>query len=146
MTISGRATTSAVMLAIFAGMVAIASTYPPQARFMPYVVGIPGILLCAIQLILDLRESRRAAPAGESPVRRELFMFGWLLAFLAGIVLFGFVYATPILLFAFLRYAASERTRVALTGAAAGFALIYLVFVVLLEIPLHDGLIAAWLG
>jgi hypothetical protein len=146
MTISGRVAASAIMLAIFAGMVAIAGGYPPQARFMPYVVGIPGILLCAVQLVFDLRESRRAAAAGGSSFRCELFMLGWLLAFLAGIVLFGFVYATPVLLFAFLRYAARERIKVALAGAAGGFVMIHLVFVELLEIPLHDGLIPAWLG
>ena len=30
------------MLAIFMVMVGVAATYPPEARFMPFVVGIPG--------------------------------------------------------------------------------------------------------
>jgi hypothetical protein len=52
-----------VMLAVFLVLVGIASRYPPEARFMPWVVGIPPILLCLLQLILDARERRRAAEA-----------------------------------------------------------------------------------
>lgn len=48
-----------VMLAIFATLVTIASQYPPQARFMPLVVGIPAIALCILQIFLDIRASRR---------------------------------------------------------------------------------------
>ncbi len=48
-----------VMLAIFVTMVAIASQYPPQARFMPFVVGIPAIVLCLLQIVLDIRAARR---------------------------------------------------------------------------------------
>ena len=48
-----------VMLAIFIAFVAVASQYPPQARFMPFVVGIPAIALCLLQIFLDIRKSRR---------------------------------------------------------------------------------------
>jgi Tripartite tricarboxylate transporter TctB family len=48
------------MLAIFTVMVGVASTYPPDARFMPLTVGIPAIALCLLQLALDLY--RRRAP------------------------------------------------------------------------------------
>ena len=49
-----------VMLAIFTVMVAIASTYPAGARFMPFVVGIPAILLCLLQIWLDIRAAKEA--------------------------------------------------------------------------------------
>jgi hypothetical protein len=49
-----------VMLAIFVVMVAIATTYPAGARFMPFVVGIPAIMLCLLQIVLDLRASKQA--------------------------------------------------------------------------------------
>ncbi len=48
-----------VMLAIFVTLVGIASQYPPQARFMPFVVGIPAIVLCLLQIFLDIRAARR---------------------------------------------------------------------------------------
>ena len=49
-----------VMLAVFVVMVAIASRYPAEARFMPFVIGIPAILLCFVQLFMDARERRHA--------------------------------------------------------------------------------------
>lgn len=49
-----------VMLAIFGTMVGFAMTYPPGARFMPFVVGIPAILLCLIQIVLDARAAKEA--------------------------------------------------------------------------------------
>jgi len=48
-----------VMLAIFVVLVGLASDYPPGARFMPFVIGIPAIVLCLLQLALDARERRR---------------------------------------------------------------------------------------
>ena len=51
-----------LMLAIFVVMVGVASTYPPEARFMPFIVGIPAIGLCLLQLAIDLY--RRRVPEG----------------------------------------------------------------------------------
>jgi hypothetical protein len=48
-----------VMLAIFVLLVATASRYPAGARFMPFVIGIPALFLCLVQLGLDARERRR---------------------------------------------------------------------------------------
>jgi hypothetical protein len=47
-----------MMLAIFVALVGVASGYPPGARFMPFVVGIPAIALGLLQLGLDARERR----------------------------------------------------------------------------------------
>ena len=68
---SGKLFMSAVMLAIFAVMVGIATQYPPQARFMPLVIGIPGIVLCLFQLFLEFRARRR--PLSESTASRSDF-------------------------------------------------------------------------
>ena len=62
------------MLAIFTVMVGVAATYPPEARFMPFIVGIPAIALCLLQLALDLYRRRapgsRRRPATRSSRRR----------------------------------------------------------------------------
>lgn len=74
---SGKIFMSVVMLAIFVVMVGIATQYPPQARFMPLVIGIPGIALCLFQLFLEFRERhwpRAGEPAdarGESAKAQE---------------------------------------------------------------------------
>jgi Tripartite tricarboxylate transporter TctB family len=56
-----------VMLGIFVVMVAIASRYPAEARFMPFVVGIPPILLCLLQLVLDARARHRPPASADAP-------------------------------------------------------------------------------
>jgi hypothetical protein len=58
-----------MMLAIFTAMVAIASTYPSAAGFMPLTIGIPAIGLCLLQLALDLHR-RRASHAEDAHGRQ----------------------------------------------------------------------------
>lgn len=65
-----RAPMTACMLLIFLVMVGVASTYPADARFMPFVVGIPAILLCLLQLALDARAGQ-SAPA-RADTRNEM--------------------------------------------------------------------------
>ena len=54
----GKIFMNLVMLAIFAVMVGMATQYPPKARFMPFVIGIPGIVMCLIQLVMEIRAAR----------------------------------------------------------------------------------------
>ena len=61
-----RSVMTFIMLAIFVTMVWIASSYPANARFMPFVVGIPAIGLCLLQLVLDSRARRPAAEAADT--------------------------------------------------------------------------------
>jgi hypothetical protein len=59
------------MLVVFTVMVGVASTYPAEARFMPFLVGIPAIALCLLQLALDLYRRRApAADATEDPLKQ----------------------------------------------------------------------------
>lgn len=55
---------TALMLVIFVAMVGIAATYPADARFMPFVIGIPAIALCLLQLFIDLRRKPVVAQDG----------------------------------------------------------------------------------
>jgi hypothetical protein len=59
----GNSVLTVVMLAIFTTAVTLASGYPEGARFMPFIVGIPGIALCLVQLVLDARERRLGTAA-----------------------------------------------------------------------------------
>ncbi len=56
-----------LMLAIFVAMVGTAATYPADARFMPFVIGIPAIGLCLLQLFIDLKRKPAAAKDGGEP-------------------------------------------------------------------------------
>ena len=61
-----------VMMSIFVVMVAIAWDYPPTARFLPFVIGIPGIVLTVLQLAIDIRDSRKVTEKGPGDTRSDL--------------------------------------------------------------------------
>lgn len=141
---SGKIAVSAVMLAIFAGMVLMATAYPPDSRFLPFVIGIPGTALCVVQLAIEIAAARREAGQrlnveSRAVLRRAAILFGWLVLFLAAILLLGFLYAMPLVLFAFLHLDQREPVSLSLALAAGGTFGLWLIFDIVLELPLHDG-------
>ncbi len=59
------------ILTIFVVMLIVASRYPAGARFMPFVLGIPAVLLCLLQLALDARERHLTTKAaGLSDIKK----------------------------------------------------------------------------
>lgn len=157
-----------VMLAIFVTFVAIASQYPPQARFMPFVVGIPSIGLCLLQIFLDIRASRRkvvevedsrseatATPgtpevmdASSIPpgmVGREILMWTYFLGFIASVLVFGFWFTIPIFLVTFLHFEAKLTwLKAVLTGVIAT-GILYLAVAKGLRVDLHPGFVTEYL-
>lgn len=133
------------MLAIFGGMVGVATQYPPQARFMPLVVGLPGIALCLVQVVLEIAARRRATTGvtadgpGAEARRRELVLWGSFLGLIASLILLGFWLTIPFFLLAFLRGYAKESWRFSLALSAGGSMLLALVFHVGLGVMLHKG-------
>jgi hypothetical protein len=174
-----------VMLTIFVVLVAVAAGYPARARFMPFVVGIPAIILGIVQLFLDARERHRKAhevadtrseaekaeervsamvgrhvdfqishefmagvgdemPAEEMR-RREIVMWSYFLAFIAGLILFGFWVAIPIFLVVFLRFQAKSSWLFSLSLGLGVTVVMYVVFERLFRVVLHTGLITNYL-
>ena len=168
------------LLAIFSVMVAISSTYPAGARFMTFVVGIPAIVLCVLQLVLDIREARRVPDVSDersdfekaeeqvsrlvgrqvhfdvahellaggdtkldpkAMVQREVIIWIYFLALIAGIILFGFHVAVPVFLIAFLRLQAKASWRLTLGLTALAVAVLFIVFERFLRMSLHTGFI-----
>ncbi|MGO4350331.1 tripartite tricarboxylate transporter TctB family protein [Rhizobium sp. RAF36] len=168
-TISFSTALTFVMLAIFTTMVALSFDYPAKARFMPLVVGIPGILLCLVQLGLDLFRSPSAPAAaslgqqiaaasapesgqqeeelpefGPHTARQEAIMWVYLVSFVTGIILFGFYVSVPIMLLTFLRRQGEASWKFALALAIAATLALYLMFGRLLGIELHPGFVTRW--
>ena len=144
MIFEGRIAISAIMLAIFAGMVGYAVTFPPEARTLPWVIGIPGLVLCIAQLVTEIR-NRPEKKIDPAETRRELVMFGWVAAFIIGVLLFGFILAGPVLLAAYLWFDWREPPRVIAISAAICFAILYGVFERALGMDLFAGLVTGWL-
>ena len=64
---------------------------------------------------------------------------------MVGILLFGFIYAAPVLVFAFMLAGKKETPKVAVISAAGTWAVLYGFFQVAMEIPLFEGLIIEYL-
>ena len=152
----GNSAMTLVMLAIFAVLVGVAATYPAGARFMPFVVGIPALGLCLLQLVLDARERRvqrtavvvAAEPDAVSPretVRREAVMWGYFLAFVAGVLLFGFWISIPIFLLAFLRQQAKASWATALVMSIGATLILYAALVMAFRLEVHKGFVTEYL-
>jgi hypothetical protein len=155
-----------IMLVIFTTMVGMATQWPEGARMMPLVVGIPGIVCCLIQLALDaarvydgpfFRHFQTAPKAGkpsddvveELPefgthtVKQELRMWGYFLAFVAGLLSFGYYVSIPVMLVTFLRHEAKASWRMALLLGLGATTVIYLLFGLTLRIQLFPGYLSS---
>lgn len=153
MTFDSKIITTLAMLSLFGGASLLSLGLPGKAAFMPLLIGIPGVLLCAAQLILDIRESRAAtqrvegrdtAPAGasESPDhagRTELEMFFWLGLFTALLLVFGFVVGGPVAVLLFVHFEKKNNWLNALFAAAGTFAVLFGIFIWMLELTLFRG-------
>ena len=142
--LEGRILVSGIMVVVFATAVLLSFTYAPDARFLPLVIGIPGLLLSAAQLIKELRDHPEIVIVPEER-RREARMFAWFVTFVGGLVLFGFLYAGPALVAAYLFFSGRERWYMALGAAFVTWAILYGIFERFLGLPLFDGLISQWI-
>ena len=138
--LEGRILASGIMVAVFAIAVGLSFTYAPDARLLPLVIGIPGLLLSLLQFAKEWRE---AAPAAipDAERSREKRMFAWFFLFVGGLVLFGFLIAGPLLVASYLYFSGREKWYVALAAAVFAFAVLYGVFERFLGLPLFEGLV-----
>ena len=151
-------TTLAVGLAV---AVYTAKDWPVETRMLPWVLGIPGLLLALIQLTLDLRARGRIEetvaadlidlPADRSlppdvVMRRASAFYGWFLGLIAGVWLFGFFIAVPVFVFLYLFLRAQEKWWSALIYTAAILAFLWLVFERILRVLWPQGAVLMWLG
>lgn len=144
--VEGRIVVAGTMLAIFAIMVGLAFTFPGEARFLPLVIGIPGLVLSAAQFAIELRgkdEDEKVYSADDRMA--ELKMFGWFFAFIAGIILFGFPYAGPAIVGLYLHFSWGEKWYVSLGAAAFAWAILHGIFDYMLGLPLFEGLVYEWI-
>jgi MFS family permease len=150
MTFDGRKATTLFMLILFVGACVIALGLPAKAAFMPLLVCIPGSLLCAAQLVLDFRcddaEGRgKDREADDDTGKSETEMFVWLLLFTAALLGFGFIVGGPLIVTLFIRMSSRETWQRAIFAGAGTFAVLYGVFVWLLELSLFNGFVIDWL-
>ncbi len=142
--LEGRILVSGIMLVVFTLLVGLSFTYAPDARFLPLVIGIPGLLLSAIQFVSELRTKAPPTVTVEEH-RREGRMFLWFAIFVGGLVLFGFLYAGPALVAAYLYFQGREKWYAALGAAVFAWAVLFGIFERFLGLPLFEGLVYQWI-
>lgn len=137
-------------LAVFIMFVAIASGYNSKARMVPLVVGIPGIVLAAVELARSAREKKPEmveVEEGEEPMtvqelhRREISMLLWIALLFLLLWLVGFLYTIPLYMILFIRARSREGWPLAIGMALGSWAFLHFLFVQFLKIQLYPGLI-----
>ncbi len=154
MKVRPQAIFSFVFVIFFIVFVYQAKDWRMQARLYPLAIGIPMLILAAIQLILDLKGVERkqtdAAPVdfqfaqAIDPVlarKRTFNIFGWLFGFFIGIWLLGFNLTIPLMVFGYLKIQSGEKWWLAITLTAVAWLFFWSLFVWLLNLPFPDGLI-----
>jgi hypothetical protein len=139
--VEGRIVTAGLMFAIFSTAVGIALIYFPEgARMLPLVIGIPGVFLSAIQLVSELRRKDNK-PIPPDVRAGEIRMVIWFGGFASVIILLGFTYGSPIMIAAYLHFAAKEKWYTVLIGAAIAWSVLEFVFTRGIGIVLYEGII-----
>jgi hypothetical protein len=126
-----------------------------QARLMPWVLAFPLVGLTAIYLVLLLGgwvgESRGQMDLGIENVdpttvrSRTVIMLSWLLGSLAGVWLFGFVFAGPILTLFYLKVVGKEKWLISI-ALAVMLGLSFWVFRDYLYLRLYPGVVPLLFG
>jgi MFS family permease len=127
-----------------------------QARLFPWVIGIPGLAMCVMQLFGDFFRRRDASEQGfhgamDLPVdqsvpvavvvKRAVNSFGWVLGLFATIWIIGFVVAVPLFIFLYLTFQAREKLWISSAYCVGMLAFIVGVFHLILNAPWPEGLL-----
>lgn len=142
--------TTIAMMAIFSVAILLSLSLPTKAAAMPLVVGIPGLLMCTAQLLIDNFRKGKTPPEEDGPDSieddgsiGELAMFVWVGLFAAALLGFGFLIGGPLIVTAFVGVNYRENARHAIIAGLGTFAVLYGVFQVLLGLQLFEGFIPA---
>ena len=129
-----------LILAVFFGGVYTAGPWQNQARQFPRTIGIPALFLALCQVFVDLTSSD--VDGDEAPTsqildistdqslpkevtrRGTVVAFGWLMSFAVSVWLVGFLVASPLFIFFYLRYQA--RAKMTSSCAVAGLTTLFI--------------------
>lgn len=147
---------SALLVFIFAFAVYEARGWQLHARLLPWVVGLPMLVLSLAQLVLDLRKKVPATheygtgAVGEIPLplarQRAISIVLWLLGLFGAIWLLGFFISVPLFTFLYLKFDSGEDAWFAALLAGVAWAFLHGLFVQALSLPFPEGALFEWLG
>jgi hypothetical protein len=122
--------------------------YKPALRNVPALVGWITLVLATLDLASHSDNAvgqflqRRLNPPVERvayPLGRQLAAMGWVAGFAFALVEIGVVYAVPLFVVAFMRLQGQRPLWVSVIGGAGVMLVVWLLFSVLLRLPLYGG-------
>jgi ABC-type sugar transport system permease subunit len=142
-------TVAGAVFITLAAMVVTALGYPPEARLVPLVIGIPTLLLAAFQLWRDATRLSTTATAvdGHHPPEKptEGRALRWLFFFVLLVLAGGFTFGGSLAVVVSQRFWLRESWRIALIGGAIAFLLLHFVLERQFGLSLFSGWVAAWM-
>jgi hypothetical protein len=146
-----------VVLAIAAGFLAWAHAYPPEVAAVPKLVAWITIVLALIDAAARTetapgRALRRLVSAEhvvewsaegdrEAGTRRIASALFWIVAYLGGVLAAGFLLATPLYVFLYMKLHGAKPALASALAALLTTAAIWLTFQTLFRYPLYPGLL-----
>jgi hypothetical protein len=143
------------IMAVSAYAIVAAWAWPLKAALFPLAIAGPLFCLAAAEALWGIFG---AAPAGEvrdfrlstelpreEARRRTLVALAWILGFFAAIVLLGFPYAVPLLVFLYVKLQGRESWPLSIVLTLAVWAVFYGLFDRLLHLPFAAGWLFAFL-
>jgi putative tricarboxylic transport membrane protein len=122
-----------------------------RAGLFPWTIGTTGLLLSAAYAVHRVKAAiRRGEPApAPSPVdpavrRRMVEILSWIVLYFLAIWLLGFLAATPVVTFGYLKFSAREKWHTSAVLAAGAFAVVYFLFERTLHVPFPTGQALLW--
>lgn len=160
----GKLLMSLGLMAVAAGVIVTAASWPFRTALFPVSVGVFLFLGATADFLLNLFGKKETA-SGQGAVdfqlsedidpafarRRTLLAFAWIIGFFWIILFFGFPIAIPLMVFLFLKVQAREGWGISLllTGLALGFFLGLFVWVLNIPFPagwIVEGIKVVWMG
>jgi len=133
-----------ILLVIFGAGFLLAISWPLEARLFPFVMCSGGMVVALAQLILHSRKGKPVAPSAPNPniaaMKRDLGAFGWVSAFFGAVMVFGFQWGLPLLIFLYRKFQGKAGLATAILSAIIGGVILYAISS-LLHLPLYAGLI-----
>ena len=131
--------------------------FEPRAALFPWVIGVPSLLLAIYVFIKDACRSSREVELEEPALytepevdpslarQRTIAIAGWTLAFFLAIWILGFVPATAIASFLYLKFGARETWPVTVVLTAVCWLFFFGVFDYALHMPFPKGAFFDWM-
>ena len=127
---------------------------PPKGRMMPQIVGIIGLVLCVLDVIAQTGTAfgrsvasllsgtaHQEEEADQPRLSSELIAIAWIAGATAGIVLFGFLWATPVYVLSYMLIQGRKAVLQSAIAATVTTLFIWVVFENLMEYELYRGLL-----